>query len=283
MNTAIKSEDKEMEQYEALAQAFLQMPLKVDGIYRTILKPNTLNTGHINKPTTRCGIVIGLRGQAMFTFNKSLHVPMSPGMTFIGGYNMQLEIAVADEGFEYFLLHYMPEDLEHEAAHILTEVNVLEKVADPILHQLIELAQQTATIPGMLGLLEKKTVFYRIVSLLLQNERQQQNEHSFPMMEEMVHYIQTHYMNPLTLEELASRCQLKPKYFSALFQKYTGIGPIEYVIQYRMEQAHQLLFSGQYTVTAVAKSVGYNDPFYFSRLFKKHRGLPPSHVMNNME
>ncbi|MFD0672880.1 helix-turn-helix transcriptional regulator [Cohnella sp. GCM10027633] len=71
---------------------------------------------------------------------------------------------------------------------------------------------------------------------------------------------------------------MKPKYFSYLFRKYVGIGPIDYLIQYRMNRARELLATGQFSVAEVARSVGYLDAYYFSRLFKKHAGLPPGAV-----
>lgn len=268
-----------MERYEALAQAFVRVPITVDGVYRTAFESNRIYSGHVDKPTTRCGIVIGLRGEAVFMFNRTVRVPLFPGAAVIGGYNMQLEIEVGSEGFEYCLVHFLPLDTEQEEARILLEVSAISEVSDPLLHQLVEQLQQSSAIAGMLGALEKQTLFYRVVNLLLHTERQQQNQGTYPLMEEMITFIQGHYMEPLTLPVLARRCQLKPKYFSALFQKYAGMGPIDYMIHYRMEQAHAMLLTGQYTVAAVAKSVGYSDPYYFSRLFKKHRGMPPRDVL----
>lgn len=268
-----------MERYEALAQAFLRQPLTVAGIYRTFLEPDGIYRGHIEKPTTHCGIIIGLKGQAAFIFNQAARFPISAGTSLIGGYNMSLQIEVGSEGFEYCLLHYLPEQLDAPEASILLEVSALGKVNDPLLYQLIEQLQPTKQMPGVFGLLEKKTMFYRVVNLLLQAERQQQNGQIYHMMESMIQFIQGHYMEPLTLKDLAARCELKPKYFSALFHKFAGIAPIDYLIQYRMTQAEAMLMTGQYTVAAVARSVGYSDPYYFSRLFKKHKGLPPSDAM----
>ena len=59
-----------------------------------------------------------------------------------------------------------------------------------------------------------------------------------------------------------------------------GIRPINYLIQYRLEQAIELLKDGDYTVQEVSSLVGYSDPLYFSRIFKKHVGYSPSQVKN---
>nr|WP_285874008.1 helix-turn-helix transcriptional regulator [Halalkalibacter oceani] len=71
---------------------------------------------------------------------------------------------------------------------------------------------------------------------------------------------------------------MKPKYFSYLFQKFAGAGPIDYLIQYRMNKAYELLMTGQFTIKNVAQSVGYADAYYFSRLFKKYKGVSPSRL-----
>ncbi|MGO4184478.1 helix-turn-helix transcriptional regulator [Paenibacillus sp. TAF43_2] len=60
------------------------------------------------------------------------------------------------------------------------------------------------------------------------------------------------------------------------FHKYTGFRPIDYVINYRMERASDLLKAGNYSIHDIAVSVGYTNSLYFSRLFKKKFGLSPS-------
>ena len=56
-----------------------------------------------------------------------------------------------------------------------------------------------------------------------------------------------------------------------------GIRPIDYIIQYRLKKSFEMLNDG-YKVREVALSVGYDDPYYFSRLFKKHFNFSPSEV-----
>jgi YesN/AraC family two-component response regulator len=107
-------------------------------------------------------------------------------------------------------------------------------------------------------------------------ERYLQNSESHSMMEQTIEYIRQHYMESVTLESLAEQHQMKAKYFSHIFQKYTGTGPIHYLIQYRMKVAHELLMTTSFSVRDIAGSVGYPDAYYFSRLFKKHYGKSPT-------
>jgi AraC-like DNA-binding protein len=106
--------------------------------------------------------------------------------------------------------------------------------------------------------------------------RERNNSPNIEVIEEAIAYIKRNYMNPLTLEELALSHTMNPKSFSYYFYKYTGVRPIDFVIQYRMERACELLKMGKYPIRDIAVSVGYPNPLYFSRAFKKKFGASPS-------
>ncbi|MBO7746274.1 helix-turn-helix transcriptional regulator [Paenibacillus sp. MWE-103] len=261
--------------YEALAQAFARSPLDVHGVYRTTLEPELVYDGHLNRPTEKCALIVGLRGQADFTFDGRETHRLEPGRALLGGLGKRLFIRTGPEGFEYGLVHYMPADPAHGRAPLLTEVSLLHAAPDPELRLLLQGLIEADSSPDSMMLLEKKTLFYRLLNKALQAERHERNRRSYPMLDDAIRYVHAHYAEPVTLELLASRYGLKPKYFSSLFRDYVGVGPIDYVIRYRINRAHELLLTGQFTVAAVARSVGYPDAYYFSRLFKKYKGVPP--------
>ena len=60
-----------------------------------------------------------------------------------------------------------------------------------------------------------------------------------------------------------------------LFQKKIGRSPGQYLLEYRLQQSEKLLQMGM-TVKQTALSCGFEDPFYYSRVFRKHYGMPPS-------
>lgn len=70
-------------------------------------------------------------------------------------------------------------------------------------------------------------------------------------------------------------------YFRKLFKQETGVTPLEYLTDLRIEHAKGLLSSSSLTVRQVAAMVGYNDPYYFSRIFKKATGKSPSQWVCN--
>ncbi len=87
--------------------------------------------------------------------------------------------------------------------------------------------------------------------------------------------IETRYHESLTLHELARHAALTPAYFGARFRHYFGVPPIELVVRLRLEEAVRLLGDVNLNITEVARQVGYDDVYYFSKLFKKRFGVSP--------
>ncbi len=79
----------------------------------------------------------------------------------------------------------------------------------------------------------------------------------------------------LTVEDMALRHHLSTSHFSMMFRKSTGMPPIDYFIHLKMQKACQLLYANGSKIKDVAQELGYEDPYYFSRLFKKFMGLSP--------
>ncbi len=80
----------------------------------------------------------------------------------------------------------------------------------------------------------------------------------------------------LTLRELATAACLSPSRFSHLFKEQTGETPIQYLERQRMTRASELLLLTDRTVKSVADETGFQNPFYFTRVFTRHFGASPS-------
>lgn len=93
--------------------------------------------------------------------------------------------------------------------------------------------------------------------------------------ESVLKFIQHHLTDELTLPLLAEVAGLHPTYFSNLFTKYMGIPPIQYIQRMRIEKAQVLLLSSNENLDAIARSAGFEDTFYFSRIFKRLVGVSP--------
>lgn len=88
--------------------------------------------------------------------------------------------------------------------------------------------------------------------------------------------IQENFKKELSVEALASTVDMSVSYFRRLFHKVYGYSPMQYITNLRIEYARDLLLSGEVNVTEAAHISGFDDIYYFSRLFKAKTGVSPS-------
>lgn len=90
-------------------------------------------------------------------------------------------------------------------------------------------------------------------------------------------YIQRHYGNPmLSTKEISEYASLSASYACTIFKNETGQTLNQYLTEYRLNKARELLNDPRNTVSSVSTMVGYNDSNYFSKAFKKYTGISPS-------
>jgi transcriptional regulator GlxA family with amidase domain len=94
--------------------------------------------------------------------------------------------------------------------------------------------------------------------------------------DQCIAYMQQNVNRPLQVAMLAAQARLSPSHFFALFKKRTGCPPMNYFIRLRMRHACRLFDSTSVSVKEAAAALGYDDPFYFSRVFKLVNKIPPS-------
>lgn len=105
------------------------------------------------------------------------------------------------------------------------------------------------------------------------------SEHNIPhshQIENIINIMQQNYDKSYSIEKLAERADISPSYFRSLFKKITGLTVIQYKNKIKVFKARDLLLSGECNVTEAAKAVGFDNIYYFSRLFKKITCANPS-------
>lgn len=93
---------------------------------------------------------------------------------------------------------------------------------------------------------------------------------------EVIRFISNRYQEPIKIQEIADLCGLDRSYLCKIFKHATNYTPQEYLIFFRIKKAKQLLKDPELPIQHIAYSVGYNDPFAFSKVFKKETGVSPS-------
>ncbi|GGD62147.1 response regulator transcription factor [Paenibacillus nasutitermitis] len=107
----------------------------------------------------------------------------------------------------------------------------------------------------------------------LQQAREKGNKR---IVEKARRYIHENYAKELSLESVAEHIHLTPTYFSSIFKKEMNGNFVDYVSNYRIEKAKELLRAGIHNVNVTAAMVGFNNVKYFYKVFKKRTGYTPS-------
>lgn len=89
-------------------------------------------------------------------------------------------------------------------------------------------------------------------------------------------YMQDNFRKDISLEDVSQTVDISSYYFSKVFKEETGENFIEYLTKLRMEEAQRLLEESDLSIKEVCSEVGYSDPNYFSRNFKKYAGITPT-------
>jgi len=108
------------------------------------------------------------------------------------------------------------------------------------------------------------------------NMRTKKNEHENSLVQRAQEYIRDNYQKDLSLDELSRELDISPYYFSKLFKEETGNNFVEYLTGLRMNRAKEMLKDDRCSMKEICAQIGYSDPNYFSRIFKKNIGLTPT-------
>ncbi len=96
-------------------------------------------------------------------------------------------------------------------------------------------------------------------------------------------FFNEHYNEEISIEAYAHSHNMSTSWFIRNFKQYTGFTPLQYILSIRIYNAEALLKSNQYNITEIASIVGYDNPLYFSRIFKKIKGVSPSEYRQGIE
>lgn len=143
-----------------------------------------------------------------------------------------------------------------------------------IYNEIIELAKLQRSgfqqvIAAQIMLLLSKTDYYT-------NKNNRFQNHELEMIERAKVMFQEHLFSTLDIESMAESMLVSYKYFRELFKSYTGLSPYQFFLQMKINKAKELLSEGNFSVKEVSFKLAFDNPYYFSRLFKKKTGVSPS-------
>jgi two-component system response regulator YesN len=96
-------------------------------------------------------------------------------------------------------------------------------------------------------------------------------------------YINDNLGLRLTLSSVAEKFSFSPNYLSQLFSKYSGESFVEYISSARVAKAKKMLARGEGHIYEIAQKLGFDNAFYFSKVFKKYEGVSPREYLKALE
>lgn len=220
-------------------------------------------------------------GKGHFYFNQNAEVIVSAGhMILYRPKEMQKYVYYAEDQTEVYWVHFTGNDVK----------KFLKRHSFPAKEHVIS----TGTFPEYQQLYRKmiqelqlcKADYENYLSLLLYQlliivGRQQSESLTITTavqkdIEHATHYFNENYNKNINIDEFAASLNMSTCWFIRNFKQYNKITPLSYILSIRIANAQNLLETTSYNVTEIASIIGYDNPLYFSRLFKKQTGLSPS-------
>ncbi|MFD0694053.1 helix-turn-helix domain-containing protein [Paenibacillus sp. GCM10027628] len=104
------------------------------------------------------------------------------------------------------------------------------------------------------------------------------------IVQQAIHYLSTQYAEPITIELMAESLGYNRAYLSRIFKRHTKVTPVTFLLKLRVDKARLLLRERmELTIEQIAASVGFYDPLYFSKQFRRWYGVSPSEYRNQIK
>ena len=133
------------------------------------------------------------------------------------------------------------------------------------------------------GLLSNQKCSYLLQDILISIFESSLERADESLLKASLKYIHSSFTTKIDVPYLARLENLSNSRYITVFKKHTGKSPNEYIIELRLQFAKNLINSTNMSIKQIGEHVGYTDPYYFSRLFKKYIGISPAEYRNKNE
>jgi len=159
---------------------------------------------------------------------------------------------------------------------VLTAAKFVGELGGSVDQVIPELGNIEAVLADIKTIEQLREQAHRVLTNALALRDSQANGQYAGMIKQAQEYIDRHYMDPnLSLNQVAAQVNLSPSHFSAVFSQKTGKTFKEYLTEVRIKKAKELLRTTTLKAFEICYQIGYNDPHYFSHVFRKNTGLTP--------
>lgn len=229
-------------------------------------------------------------GKAHFYFDNSEEDTIVPAghMVIYRPKEPQKYVYYGDEQAEVYWVHFTGSNIKNmlRSYGITDDMRVINTGTSleytKIFKQMIqELQRRQADYKELLAILLRQI----FISIHRQLTREHKLKHDYldAEIEMAVQYFHDNYNTEINVEEYAASRGMSVSWFIRNFKQYTNTTPMQYIVSIRITNAQMLLETTSYNVTEIGNIIGYDNPLYFSRIFRKLKGVSPSEYRKQLQ
>lgn len=177
------------------------------------------------------------------------------------------------------LVEFALKDREGESFSVYDRVTVVGSDENPLVPELFAEAIAAYNRPAFSPPLFKAAVYQLIARIAGQHRQQSILTQQLAGIQPALAYLEKNRLPENGVSQLAQMCHMSEVSFRKKFREFAGMTPSAYILKQKMERAKRLLRSGLYSVAEAAEAAGFDDPSYFSKVFKKYTGQLPGEYM----
>lgn len=206
---------------------------------------------------------------------------MKEGQAFIIDCRTPHEYFAAAENWEHVDIHIWGQNADSLYQHFASQNIVQISYAQTNFNSLVEkLLDSCITFSDHRNLFISNALT-NLLCILLECAEKESSSSVPDTYKYVIHYIESNYMHPLSLDSLSSFVNISKYHFAREFKKYTGFSPNDYLLELRIKHACILLINSDFSVERISNEVGIHNMSNFINQFKKRTGLTPSAFRNS--
>lgn len=248
--------------------------------------PIVVEAGNFSGTYTKVNRYISSEFNSLYIFNEAsfqitendITYNISAGSAIFIKQGTSISLNISNDSSDYINMYYyyfnMPVHQKNNSANQYIIPKILKNVSGSILFEKAERYVEYYNSDNLLPRLDTNSKFYDILSECVKyniDYRHSPNNLS----ENIILFLNEHINEPLNTKDMEKRFFLTYKYMGTIFKKETGYTILNYHTLLRLESAKKLLVSTYYSIDEISRQLGYSDPLYFSRVFKKHVNISP--------
>lgn len=216
-------------------------------------------------------------GQGVFINSKILHRYFSQGNAIVPNFVLMPYFIAAQDSLIYqkYVLPIMASPMDYQ---IFSQDIPWQAQALSLMREMMAAQEKASDVELVNSYLIQKIwhILYQNTDVEHMGKKENYSASSQARLQLMMQYIHQDFAYNISLSDIADQAKVSKSTALNLFQRYLGISPVTYLINYRLQEAAKLLASTEKKVTVISKDTGFDSVDYFCKAFKKYYKLTPT-------